>query len=111
MTKSAKWFLIRPGSHLHRWPAAVVTLLLSLQGIRVMAAGAAPAEKLVNIADTRGLSPGITKWIADIYNTSYWNYGFVVVGIMAVMGLILGVFCDRMVGLLGLNLGKMQHHE
>jgi len=76
-----------------------------------MAAGAAPAEKLVNIADTRALGPGISKWIADVYNTSYLSFGLLVVISMALMGLILGLCCDRLVGLLGLNLGKMQHHE
>jgi hypothetical protein len=79
--------------------------------IQVLAAGAAPAEKLVNIADTRALAPGISKWIADIYNTSYLTFGLLVVAIMAAMGLILGFVCDRLVGLLGLNLGRMQHHE
>ncbi len=111
MTQSGIRHLIRPGSRLRKWTAAAATLLLPLQGILAMAAGAPPAEKLVNIADTRGLSPGLSKWIADIYNTSYWNFGFTVVGIMAAMGLILGILCDRLVGLLGLNLGKMQHHE
>lgn len=76
-----------------------------------MAAGAAPAEKLVNIADTRLLEPGLTKWAADLYNTSLLTYGLVGVLVMAVMGIVLGLVCDRLVGLLGLNLGKMQHHE
>ncbi len=111
MTLSSKQPSIQPGSRSHKWPVAAVILLLSLQGMLAMAAGAPPAEKLVNIADTRSLSPGLTKWIADIYNTSYWNFGFLVVAIMAAMGLILGILCDRLVGLLGLNLGKMQHHE
>jgi hypothetical protein len=110
VTQSSKRPPFRPRSHLYRWSAAVATLLLSLQGVLALAAGAAPAQKLVNIADTRDLS-GLSKWIADIYNTSYWAFGFAVVGIMAAMGLILGIFCDRLVGLLGLNLGKMQHHE
>jgi hypothetical protein len=96
---------------LRKWPAAFAAFFLSLQGIHALAAGAAPAEKLVNIADTRGLSSGLTKWIADIYNTSYWTFGFTVVVVMALMGLILGLVCDRLVGMLGLNLGKIQHHE
>ena len=101
----------QPLLRLRIWPALAAALFLSLQGIQAMAAGAAPAEKLVNIADTRALAPGLSRWIADVYNTSYLTFGFVVVAIMAAMGLILGLFCDRMVGLLGLNLGKMQHHE
>ncbi len=111
MHKFRKWFSIRSGPPVHRWAAAVAAALLSLQGIQAMAAGAAPAKKLVNIADVRSLSPGISKWIADIYNTSYWTFGILVVVIMAVMGVVLGMLCDRLVGLLGLNLGKIQHHE
>ena len=111
MTKSQRLPRIRLGWHLRKWPVRAAMLSLLLQGVQAMAAGAAPAKKLVNIADTRGLSPGLSKWIADIYNTSYWTFGLIVVAIMAVMGVILGLFCDRMVGLLGLNLGKMQHHE
>ena len=76
-----------------------------------MAAGAAPAEKLVNIADTRALTPGLAKWVGDLYNTSLLSFGLAVVLVMALMGLVLGLICDRLVGLLGLNLGKMQHHE
>jgi hypothetical protein len=111
MTESCNRPPIRLGSLLRRWPAAFAAFLLSLQGVHGFAAGAAPAEKLVNIADTRGLTAGLTKWIADIYNTSYWTYGFAVVVIMALMGLILGLLCDRLVGMLGLNLGKLHHHE
>jgi hypothetical protein len=68
-------------------------------------------NKLVNVADTRGLGLGLSKWIADIYNTSYWQFGLLVVAIMAAMGLVLGFGCDRLMGLLGLDLGKMKHHE
>jgi hypothetical protein len=93
-----------------RAPAALV-LFLFFRGIEALAAGAAPAKKLVNIADTRNLEPGLSKWIADLYNTSYLQFGLVVVATMAIMGLVLGLFCDRLVGLLGLNLGKMHHHE
>jgi hypothetical protein len=91
MRSAYKRFRIRPGPQRHRWPAKAAALFLALQGIHAFASGAPPAQKLVNIADTRGLSPGITKWIADIYNTSYWSYGFLVVAV--------------------LNLGRMQHHE
>ncbi len=97
-------------SLLRRWPLIVSVLLACLQGIQAMAAEGA-AEKLVNIADTRGLAPGLSKWIADLYNTSYLSFALVVVASMALMGLVLGLFCDRLVGLLGLNLGKMKHHE
>jgi hypothetical protein len=75
------------------------------------AGGGKPATKLVNVADTRSLDPGFSKWIADIYNTSHWQFGLLVVVTMAVMGLVLGYGSDRIMGLLGLDLGKIQHHE
>ena len=91
-----------------KWPLGIPVVFLSLQGI---AMAAETAEKLVNIADTRALAPGVSKWIAGVYNTSYLEFGLLVVITMALMGLVLGFCCDRLVGLLGLNLGKMQHHE
>jgi len=90
---------------------AALALFLFFRGIEALAAGAAPANKLVNIADTRNLEPGLSKWIGDLYNASYLQFGLAVVAIMAIMGLVLGFFCDRLVGLLGLDLGKMHHHE
>jgi hypothetical protein len=94
-----------------RLTVPLTVALLWLSTLDAMAAGGKPENKLVNVADTRALSPGISKWIADVYNTSYWQFGLLVVLLMAGMGLVLGLGCDRLVGLLGLNLGKMQHHE
>lgn len=87
--------------------AAAVWLLAS----NAMAAGGKPATKLVNVADTRALEPGLTRWVADIYNTSHWLFALLVVVVMSGMGVVLGLLCDRVVGLLGINLGKMSHHE
>jgi hypothetical protein len=75
------------------------------------AAGGKPATKIYNVADTRGMDPGLSKWIADIYNESLWLYGSLVVLIMAFMGLSLGYLMDKSLVLLGINLGKLQHHE
>jgi len=76
-----------------------------------MAAPAKPASKLVNVADTRAMDPGLSRWIADVYNTNLWWYGILVVGVMAGMGFVLGLVTDRLVGLLGINLGRISHHE
>jgi len=112
MANFRKWYRFRSGFAWWHWLAAsLAILLLGSQASEVMAAGAAPAEKLVNIADTRFLEPGLTKWAGDLYNTSLLTYGLAAVLVMAGMGLILGMICDRLVGLLGLDLGKMQHHE
>lgn len=75
------------------------------------AAGGKPATMLVNVADTRGLAPGVTKFIGDVYNTNLWLYGLMVVVVMAVTGLVLGLCFDRVIGLLGIDLGRLDHRE
>jgi hypothetical protein len=74
------------------------------------AGGGKPATKLINVADTRELT-GFLKWVGDVYNTNLWLYGLVVVLIMAGMGLVLGLGFDRLIGMLGIDLGKLDHHE
>jgi hypothetical protein len=108
MIKLPEMILRRLVHRLLKWSFGIPVVFLSLQGVAIAAES---AEKLVNIADTRALAPGISKWIAGVYNTSYFEFGLLVVITMALMGLVLGLLCDRLVGLLGLNLGKMQHHE
>jgi hypothetical protein len=75
------------------------------------AGGGKPATKLGNVADTRMLGPGLSRWAADLYNTSYWLYALAVVVIMAGMGLLLGLFSDRLIALTGVKLGRHDHHE
>ncbi len=90
----------------------VLTGLASLSlALDAVAAPSKPAKQLVNIADTRGLPPGLSRWIGDVYNTSHWEYGLLVVVVMAAMGLILGYGFDRVVSLLGIDLGRLEHHE
>lgn len=89
----------------------VVCCLLLLPLVAYAAGGGKPATKLYNVADTRNMEPGLSKWIADIYNDSLWLYGLVVVAIMVFMGLALGYLMDRSLVLLGINLGKLDHHE
>ncbi len=88
--------------------AGLAALVVALEA---RAAPAKAAKQLVNIADTRALPPGLTRWIADVYNTSHWEYGLLVVVVMAAMGLILGYGFDRLVGTLGIDLGRLEHHE
>jgi hypothetical protein len=97
------------------WSARLGQVLTGLATLTIaldaLAAPAKPAKKLVNVADTRALPPGLTRWIADVYNTSYWSFGLLVVAVMAAMGLALGFGFDRLIGKLGINLGRIQHHE
>jgi hypothetical protein len=75
------------------------------------AAGGKPATPLIGVADTRAMVPGIGKWIGDLYNGNLWVFGAVVVVVMAAEGLVLGLGFDKLIGLLGLDLGKLDHHE
>jgi hypothetical protein len=87
-------------------------LFLCLGASEVFAAGGGkPATKLVNVADTRAMASGFSKWVADTYNTNLWLYGIIVVVLMASLGLVLGTVFDRILGLLGIHLGKLEHHE
>ncbi len=93
-----------------RTPALAGLAVLAV-ALEARAAPAKPAKQLVNIADTRALPPGLVRWIADVYNTSHWEFGLLVVIVMAAMGLILGYGFDRLVAKLGIDLGRLEHHE
>jgi hypothetical protein len=90
--------------------AAVAFLTLAVSG-SAWAAGGPPATKLVNVADTRNLESGPALWMAQIYNDSFYLFGLLVVVVMVAMGLVLGLGFDKALGLLGLDLGKLSHHE
>jgi hypothetical protein len=97
--------------HPSRLVAAAFSLFLLILPGTALAAGGKPATKLVNVADTRGLDPGLGRWIADIYNTDLWLFATLVVTVMAAMGLVLGFSFDRLIGMLGIRLGRLDHHE
>ncbi|HPA82536.1 MAG TPA: hypothetical protein PLS95_17075, partial [Thermoanaerobaculales bacterium] len=65
----------------------------------------------VNHADTSALAPGLARSIADLYNHSLWLYGLTVVVVMAGMGLVLGLLTDRVMAMLGVDLGRAARHE
>ena len=95
----------------HAWRLTAACFVWACAAGAAMAAPAKPATKLVNVADTRAMGPGLNRWIADVYNDNLWWYGILVVVVMSSMGLVLGLFTDRLVGLLGINLGRIAHHE
>ena len=99
----------RRAGWLRRLAAAILTFCLS--AVPALAGGGASESTLVNVADTRGLPPGLSRWIADVYNQSLWLYGLTVVLVMAGMGLVLGLLTDRLVGMLGVHLGRTTHWE
>jgi hypothetical protein len=89
----------------------IMALTLFLPTISHAAGGGKPATKIYNVADTREMEPGLSKWIADIYNGNLWLYGAAIVLIMAGMGLVIGLGMDKLIALLGINLGRLEHHE
>ena len=89
---------------------SLTALTVFLTAAEAWASGGKPATKLINVADTRALT-GFTRWAADVYNSNLWLYGLMVVLIMAGMGLVLGLGFDRLISLLGIDLGKLDHHE
>lgn len=93
------------------WRALGAAVFVGLVALDAIAGPAKPASKLVNVADTRALGSGLTRYVADVYNSSLWLFALLVVVTMAGMGLVLGWACDRLMGLLGINLGRMSHHE
>ncbi len=102
---SSNWRSARAGLRRVAGSAAVWLLAAS-----AWAGGGKPAGKLVHVADTRGTS-GLTRWVADVYNDSYLLFALVVVLVMSGMGLLLGVASDKVMGMLGIDLGRMEHHE
>jgi hypothetical protein len=75
------------------------------------AAGGPPATKLINIADSRNLEPGVSLWIAQIYNDNFLLFGVLVVVVMVVQGLVFGFGFDRLMHWIGIDLGKLSHEE
>ena len=94
-----------------RGTTAVGLALLLFTQHAAAAGGGKPATPLVNVADTRSLEPGLARWLADLYNGNLWIYGLAVVAIMAAQGAVLGFLFDKLILLLGIRLGKMDHHE
>ena len=90
--------------------AAVVVSAVAFSSM-AWAAGGPPATKLVNVADTRTLSPGLGLWLARVYNESFTYFGLLTVACMVFQGLALGLISDRAIVALGLNLGKLDHKE
>ena len=90
--------------------ALAVAVWWGMPSMAWAAGGGKPATKLVSVADTR-TATGLAKWVGDVYNTDLWLFGLVVVLIMAGMGLVLGLAFDRLLVLMGLELGKLDHHE
>ncbi len=95
---------------LFRVARATVAAALATTGT-AWAAGGPPATKLINVVDTRALDSGPGLWVAQVYNENFVLFGAVVVVVMVVQGLVLGFGFDRAIHLLGLDLGKLSHHE
>ncbi len=103
---------MRRGNRTTRVRAGIAALAAWALATPTLAAGGGKsATKLVNVADTRKLEPGLSSSIAGVYNESYWLFALFTVVMMVAMGVLLGLLADKVVGLLGINLGKISHHE
>lgn len=93
------------------WFWSTLAAAWATAGQALAAGGGKPVTKIVYVIDTRAMSPGFVKWVSDVYNTNLWLFGLVVVVVMAGMGATFGFVFDKLVGMLGINLGKLDHHE
>jgi hypothetical protein len=96
---------------LRKLHALLALLVVTVTPLLAWAGGGEKVTPLENVADTRGMSPGFTKFLADTYNANLWLFGLYVVLLMAGMGVVLGLGVDKLLSLTGINLGKMDHHE
>jgi hypothetical protein len=62
------------------------------------------AGNLVVVADTRRVSSGILRYIADLYNTSPWVFACWAVVLTAFYGFVLGFLMDKIMMRTGLDL-------
>ena len=62
------------------------------------------AGNLVVVADTRRVTSGILRYIADLYNTNPWLFACWAVVLTALYGFILGFLMDLIMSRTGLDL-------
>jgi hypothetical protein len=74
-------------------------------------AGAEPAAQIQPPPDTTTAPSGFSRWITDLYHTNLYLYGVLVVVVMAGMGACLGYGMDRVIRLLGIDLGRLERRE
>ncbi len=79
----------------------VLTVAAFLPELAQAAAG--PAAPLVIVADTRRLT-GWELWFANLYNESHFYFTLLTVIAIPVIGLILGLMADLVMGRIGLDL-------
>jgi len=85
--------------------AACLTLLPSLAA----AAGGAAAP-ITMVADTRKLS-GILLWWGNIYNDSHMEFTILTCAMIPLVGCVLGLTADLILGMIGLDLTKRELAE
>ncbi|MGC8724032.1 MAG: DVU0150 family protein [Acidobacteriota bacterium] len=88
----------------------VCGVLMFLAPVAAWASGGEKQGKLVHVADTRNLA-GFNLYIANLYNTNRLLFTLEAVLLTALMGLMLGLLMDWIVGLIGLDLSKREGKE
>ena len=74
-------------------------------------AGDEPAAQIQPPLDTTSAPSGLSRWVTDLYHTNLYLYGALVVAVMAGMGACLGYGMDRVIRLLGIDLGRLERRE
>ena len=85
-------------------------LLLSLPVWAWASGGGEKATKLERKIDLTNLS-GINHIFASWYNDSIWLYATVATVLMGVIGLLIALFTDVILKMIGLEVSKIEHHE
>jgi hypothetical protein len=96
------------GGRTLRW--TWITLIALLSPAVLWAGGGEKQGKLVHVADTRNLE-GINLYFANLYNTNRLLFTLEAVAITALLGFLLGLLMDWIVGVIGLDLSKHRTEE
>ncbi len=105
------WTFFRRGLGPRKKLLAVALAFVLLTAGALFGFGGKSAPRLVMVADTRDMGPGLSRWIADLYNTNLWLYGLVVILTMALQGVLLGFLFDRLIARLGIHLTRTDPRE
>lgn len=84
--------------------AAIAIAAIDLLIPALLWASGEAASNLVVVADTRRVSSGIVRYIADLYNTNPWLFACWAVVLTALYGFVLGFLMDKIMMRTGLDL-------
>jgi hypothetical protein len=92
------------------WVIIFNFLLLSVPALVWAAEGMDIPEELDKKVDLTQLS-GINHFFASWYNDNLWVYATIVTVLMWVVGLLIALFTDVLLKMIGMEVTKIEHHE